>query len=104
MPFGRKAGPTGAEINFDLVYQDLIAPAIGEAGLEPLRADEEAMGGIIHKPLFERLVLCPYAIADLTLASANVFYELGIRHAFRPWSTAPLIAEGHRLPFDVQML
>jgi len=104
MPFGRRAGPTGAEINFDLVYQNLIAPAIAEADLEPLRADEEAMGGIIHKPLFERLVLCPYAIADLTLANANVFYELGIRHAFRPWSTAPLIAEGHRLPFDVQML
>jgi len=104
MPFGRKAGPTGPVIDFDRVYSELIRPAVAEAGLEPLRADEETVGGIIHKPMFERLILCPYAVADLTLANANVFYELGIRHAFRPWSTVPMIAADNRLPFDVQML
>src|SRR5438105_10877824 len=104
MPFGEKTGPAGTVIDFDDVYDRLIAPAVREAELEPLRADEETTGGIIHKPMFERLILCPYAIADLTLANANVFYELGIRHAFRPWSTVPIIAEDNRLPFDVQML
>jgi tetratricopeptide (TPR) repeat protein len=54
--------------------------------------------------MFERLILCPYAVADLTLANANVYYELGVRHAFRPYSTVPLIAQDNRLPFDVQML
>ena len=49
-----------------------------DAGLEPLRADEEQAGGISHKPMFERLVLCDYAVADLTAANANVFYELGV--------------------------
>jgi len=34
--------------------------------------------------MFERLILCEYAVADLTTANANVFYELGIRHAIRP--------------------
>jgi tetratricopeptide (TPR) repeat protein len=43
-------------------------------------------------------------VADLTLANANVFYELGVRHAFKPWSTVPVIAGTSRLPFDVQML
>jgi tetratricopeptide (TPR) repeat protein len=104
MPFGQKPDPTGTVINFDRVYLDLIAPAISRAGLEPLRADEETIGGIIHKPMFERLILCPYAVADLTLANANVFYELGVRHAFRPWSTVPVIAGASRLLFDVQML
>lgn len=104
MPFGKKPNPAGALIDFDRVYGDLIAPAVKEADLEPLRADEETAGGIIHKPMFERLILCPFAVADLTLANANVFYELGIRHAFRPWSTVPIIAEDNRLPFDVQML
>lgn len=104
MPFGRKPTPTGSGIDFDRVYADLIAPAVYDAELEPLRADEETLGGIIHKPMFERLILCPYAVADLTLANANVFYELGVRHAFRPWSTIPMIAQDHRLPFDVQML
>jgi tetratricopeptide (TPR) repeat protein len=104
MPFGKKPDPNGAVIDFDRIYADLIVPAISEAGLEPLRADEETIGGIIHKPMFERLILCPYAVADLTLANANVFYELGVRHAFRPWSTVPIIAGTNRLPFDVQML
>src|SRR5450432_2295187 len=103
MPFGRKPTPTGTMIDFDRVYGDLIAPAVEEAALDPLRADEETVGGIIHKPMFERLILCPYAVADLTLANANVFYELGVRHAFRPWSTVPMIAQDNRLPFDVQM-
>jgi hypothetical protein len=56
MPFGKKPAPSGAQVDFDAVYRDLIAPAIAEAGLEPLRADEEVTGGIIHKPMFERLI------------------------------------------------
>ena len=104
MPFGRKATPAASVIDFDRVYAELIAPAVTDAGLEPLRADEETVGGIIHRPMFERLILCPFAVADLTLANANVFYELGVRHAFRPWSTVPMIAQDNRLPFDVQML
>lgn len=104
MPFGKKAAPDGSVIDFDRVYEDLIAPAIRDAQLEPLRADQEVTGGIIHKPMFERLILCPFAVADLTLANANVFYELGIRHAFRPFCTVQIMGEGSRLPFDVQML
>src|SRR5918999_5597120 len=104
MPFGQKPSPSGRLIDFDAVYQELIAPAIAAAKLEPLRADEEMTGGIIHKPMFERLILCEYAVADLTTANANVFYELGLRHAVRPWSTVLLFAGTGRLPFDVQLL
>lgn len=103
MPFGDKPY-SGGIVKFDSVYEDLIAPALEGAGLHPLRADEEMTGGIIHKPMFERLVLCEYAIADLTTANANVFYELGVRHAVRPWSTILIFAEGGRLPFDVSPL
>lgn len=39
MPFGKKVDATGLTIDFDAVYADLIAPAVEEAGLEPLRAD-----------------------------------------------------------------
>lgn len=104
MPFGTKANADGSMINFDRVYHDLIAPAVRDAALEPIRADQEVIGGIIHKPMFERLILCPFAVADLTTANANVYYELGVRHAFKPFSTVQIIAEGSRLPFDVQML
>jgi len=101
MPFGVKKDPSGNDVNFDAVYQDLIAPGVRMAGMEPLRADEERVGGIIHKPMFERLLLCDYAIADLTTANPNVFYELGVRHAARPFSTVMIFADGMRLPFDV---
>lgn len=104
MPFGEKPDGSGGTVDFDAVYRELIGPAIEAAGMEPLRADEEMAGGIIHKPMFERLILCDYAVADLTTANANVFYELGIRHAARPWSTVLLFAEKSRLPFDVAPL
>ncbi|MDQ3130694.1 MAG: DUF4071 domain-containing protein [Acidobacteriota bacterium] len=104
MPFGKKPNAAGDTIDFDQVYQQIIKPAIENAGLEPLRADEEMTGGIIHKPMFERLILCEYAVADLTTANANVFYELGLRHAVRPWSTVLIFADGERLPFDVGLL
>jgi hypothetical protein len=104
MPFGQKSDAGGTVIDFDAVYRDVIAPAIRDADMEPLRADEEVTGDIIPKTMFERLILCEYAVADLTTANANVFYELGVRHAVRPWSTVALFAKGSRLPFDVTML
>ena len=105
MPFGRKPDASGVVIDFDAVYQDLIAPAIAMADMDPLRADDEITGGIIHKPLFERLILCEYAVADLTTANASVFYELGVRHAVRPWSTILLFSKGgSQLPFDLAPL
>jgi tetratricopeptide (TPR) repeat protein len=104
MPFGKKPDSAGALIDFDAVYNDVIAPAIRDAGMEPLRADEEVAGGIIHKPMFERLVLCEYAVADLTTANANVFYELGVRHGAKPASTVLMFGGTARLPFDVAML
>ena len=104
MPFGKKPDAVGKMVDFDRIYHEIITPAIEQAGLEPIRADEEMAGGIIHKPMFERLILCEYAVADLSTANANVFYELGLRHAVRPWSTALIFADGGRLPFDVGLL
>lgn len=105
MPYGKKSAQSGKQIDFDAIYQDLIAPAIQDAGLEPLRADQEREGGFIHKPLYERLILCEYALADLTLASPNVFYELGLRHGVRRASTVLLHAEGGLpMPIDVSPL
>jgi len=103
MPFGTKS-VDGRAINFDQVWQQILEPAIQIAGMKPLRADEEHVGGIIHKPMFERLLLCEYAICDLTFANANVFYELGVRHAARPATTTLVMANDVRLPFDVAML
>ena len=105
MPFGKKPDKaTGIEIDFDRIYNLAIKPAIEMAGLEPLRADEERTGGIIHLAMFARLLLSEFVIADLTLANPNVFYELGVRHSTRPFTTIPIYAYLHPLPFDVAMI
>jgi tetratricopeptide (TPR) repeat protein len=104
MPFGEKTDASGMKINFDAIYDEMIHPAIEEAGLEPIRADEEKAGGMIHKAMFERLILCEYAVADLTTANANVFYELGVRHAVRPYKTILIFNDKMQLPFDLNML
>ena len=104
MPFGRRADERGRMADFDIIYQQIIAPSIIAAGMEPMRADQEQMGGAIHKAMFEQLLLSEYAVADVTGANPNVFYELGIRHATRPRSTVILFAEGTALPFDVAIL
>jgi hypothetical protein len=104
MPFGKKKDEGGRVIDFDRIYSEVIKPAVEDADLEPIRADEETVGGIIHKPMFERLMLCDYAVADLTTANANVFYELGVRHGIRPHSTVLIFGKGMRLPFDVAPL
>jgi tetratricopeptide (TPR) repeat protein len=104
MPFGIKADENGRQIDFDCVYKEVIRPAIEDAGLEPIRADEETTGGIIHKAMFERLMLCDFAVADLTTTNPNVLYELGIRHGARPHTTVLIFAKQTRLPFDVAPL
>jgi tetratricopeptide (TPR) repeat protein len=103
MPFGIKRNhETGADCDFDAVYAQIIKPAVEKANLQCIRADEEKIGGIIHKPMYERLLLCDYAVADLSTANANVFYEVGIRHAFRPRTTVLTFAQGFRIPFDLE--
>ncbi len=101
MPFGKKKDADGQTINFDIIYRELIYPAIEAAKMESVRADEETVNGIIHKPMYERLILCDYAISDLTTSNANVLYELGIRHAVKPFTTINVYASGSKLPFDV---
>lgn len=105
MPFGSKIDPlSGLSFDFDAIYNQGIRPGIERAGMEPIRADEERTGGIIHKPMFERLILCDYAIADLTTANANVYYELGVRHAIRPQTTLAIFAANQKIPFDLNFL
>jgi tetratricopeptide (TPR) repeat protein len=105
MPFGTKPDPSGGPpIDFDRIYQEAIRPAVEEAGMAPIRADEEKTGGIIHKYMFERLLLCEYAVADLTGFNANVFYELGVRHAAREGTTQAIYAAQHPIPFDLNFL
>jgi tetratricopeptide (TPR) repeat protein len=105
MPFGKKPDlKSGVVVDFDQIYNEAIKPAIEDCGLEALRGDEEHTGGIIHGAMFARLLLSDFVVADLTLANANVFYELGIRHTAKPFTTVPIFANISALPFDVTLV
>lgn len=105
MPFGKKPDlASGTEIDFDHVYKAAIKPAIEAVGLEALRGDDEQTGGIIHVAMFARLLMAEFVVADLTIANPNVFYELGIRHAAKPFTTVPIFATTQALPFDVGLI
>jgi hypothetical protein len=54
--------------------------------------------------MFERLLLCECAVADLTAGNPNVFYELGVRHGVKPASTVLTLAKDSALPFDGAVL
>jgi tetratricopeptide (TPR) repeat protein len=105
MPFGQKTDLTsGVTVDFDQIFNEGIRPAVEAAGLECIRGDMESSGGIIHTAMFARLLLSEFVIADLTLENPNVFYELGVRHTARPYTTIPIFATISDLPFDVSLV
>ena len=101
MPFGIKKGFDGAVINFNAIYEDLIKPALRQAGFEPFRADEETTTGDILTDMFQELLLADLVIADLSIDNANVFYELGIRHAFKKRGIVHIQSGRAYMPFDI---
>src|SRR4051812_13913470 len=101
MPFGKKKAPDGTEIDFDAVYHQLLEPAVKAAGLAPHRADADRRGGSIHADMFQDLLLAEFVVADLTLDNANVWYEVGVRHALRSRGVVLTYALRDRLPFDI---
>src|SRR3712207_2124553 len=52
--------------------------------------------------MYEQLLQADVVIADLSTSNKNAFYELGVRHALRPYTTLVICADGIKTPpFDV---
>jgi hypothetical protein len=96
-PFGPRGG-----IDFDRVERELIGPVLDSLGIEGRTTQEIARAGNIRTDMFERLLLADLVIADISVHNANVYYELGIRHALRPRTTILIRAKGDDVPFDLQ--
>lgn len=101
MPFGRKQAADGRWIDFNQIYAQLIKPCLEAAGFEAFRADEETTSGDILTDMFQELLLADLVIADLSIDNANVFYELGIRHALRKRGVVHIQAGRAYMPFDI---
>ena len=68
--------------DFDSVYEHFLKPVLEDAGLNVLRADDIQSQQSILKDIIKNINESDLILADLTDANPNVFYELGIAHAF----------------------
>jgi len=100
IPFGVKLRADGGPLDFDFLFAEVIRPAVEEMGIECRRLDEYLPGAIWHKTLFNAVISSDLVIADISTDNANVFYELGIRHALRRGWTIVILA-GERLPGNI---
>jgi hypothetical protein len=103
MGFNKKTDfETGRTLDLDKSYQNMIKPAVEAAGLECVRADEIVHSGLIDVPMYQQLLEADVVVADLSTANKNAFYELGVRHALRPYTTVVICEDGAKSPpFDV---
>ena len=101
-PFGTKN-----EINFDEVEKKLIDPALNKLEVTGRTTMEIRRQGNIRLDMFQRLLTADLIIADISIQNANVYYELGVRHALRGKHTFMIRARGagiktDEVPFDIK--
>lgn len=101
-PFGKKKDGKGEEVDFDAVARELIDPALTAVDAEGRETLDIVQSGNIRTDMFRRLLTADLVVADLSIHNANVFYELGIRHALRDHGTLMLRCDADSFPFDLQ--
>ena len=94
MPFGG---------HFDSYYSSIYIPAITDAGLTPIRADDLFRTSMIIKDIWEYTKKAKILLADLSGRNPNVFYELGLAHAI-PKPVILVTDSIESVPFDLRHL
>ncbi|MBS1669549.1 MAG: DUF4071 domain-containing protein [Bacteroidetes bacterium] len=94
---------TGRKLNLDATFENLIKPVFKSLRIECFRAIDKNKTGVIDLIMYEWILKADIVLADISTLNANVIYELGVRHALRPYSTI-IISEKklmQDLPFDI---
>lgn len=105
MGFGKKTDyPTGRVLDLDKSYRYIIKPAAEAAGYECQRADEIQHAGNINVPMYQQLLSADVVIADVSTYNPNAFYELGVRHALKPFTTITIAEDKLVFPFDIAQI
>lgn len=103
MGFGKKTDfISSRSIDLDKTYLKIIKPSVEQSGYICVRADEINDSGLIDKTMYALLIQSDLVIADISTYNPNALYELGIRHAVKPFSTI-IIKESElaKIPFDI---
>lgn len=102
MGFGKKQDPyTNRTIDLDATYKKIIRPSVLACDYKCIRADEILDSGTIDRSMYAMLYKADLVIADITTDNANALYELGTRHALRPFSTIIIKGGESKIPFDL---
>ncbi|MPQ93230.1 tetratricopeptide repeat-containing protein [Thioclava sp. JE_KL1] len=102
MGFGKKTDyETGRLLDLDATYEAIIQPAVEACGYRCIRANEILHSGIIDVRMYEMLLRADLVVADISTGNVNAVYELGVRHALRPYSTIIMKERKGRLHFDL---
>jgi hypothetical protein len=103
MGFGRKTDfETGRVLDLDKTYEYIIKPAVESTGLVCVRANEIKHSGPIDVPMYENLLQADVVVADLSTSNKNAYYELGVRHALKPYTTVVVCEDKvESFPFDL---
>jgi hypothetical protein len=96
-PFGVKDG-----IDFDRVHRELVAPVLAKFDIDAHTTGAFAQAGNIRADMFEQLMIADLVIADISIHNANVYYELGVRHALRDGHTILIRSRRDEVPFDLK--
>jgi hypothetical protein len=84
------------------IYFEVIKPTIEkEFSLICLRADEETKPGVINNQIFTLITKAKCIIAETTTRNPNVFYEVGMAHAFNKDVFIFNNSNKKDLPFDI---
>jgi hypothetical protein len=75
MGFGKKTDfPSGRTLDLDKSYRVLIKPAVVNAGLECVRADEIVHAGSIDWAMYRELLEADAVVADISTCNPNALY------------------------------
>ena len=97
-PIGAEGSKTREKSN--MVYSNIVKPALADFEYDPIRADQVNESGIITSQIIQYISNSPLLIADLTDKNPNVFYELAIRHMIKK-PCLLIIEKEQSIPFDV---
>lgn len=109
MPFSTKETgvkpdePGPNQVDFDALWERALAPAIEACGYLPVRADQDA-GALIIVEMIERLAMSDLVVADISIGNANVYYEIGVRHAAQRYGCVLISANWARVLFDIDQM
>ena len=105
MGFGKKMDYRRSKvIDLNIIYEKVIKNLFKDLkDYELIRADEISSSEIIDVSMYSLLLKADLVIADITTMNANAIYELGIRHALKPFSTIVMMQENEKekIPFDL---